>query len=99
MRQVAKENSQMFGSEDLKTVAAQHLYALMLFSQGRYEKAAKKQERLMTILEEKYGKHDGNKFEVAGALVQRWLAQGKLNRSKALAIKRLRRNERKFRKR
>lgn len=45
MKHVAKENSQIFGSGDLKTIVANHLYALILFYQGRYEKAAKKQER------------------------------------------------------
>ena len=55
-------------------------------NQGRYEKAAKKQERLMTLLKEKCGKDESNTAEVAGALVQTWLAQGKMNRSKALAI-------------
>lgn len=96
MRQVVRENSQTFGSEDRKTVAAEHLYALMLLSQGRYKKAAKKQERLMTLLRKEYGKDDGDTLEVAGALVQTWLAQGKMDRSRALAIKLLRRNERSF---
>ena len=96
MRQVVRENSQMFGSEDRKTVAAEHLYALILLSQGRYEEAAEKQERLMTLLKKKYGKDDGDTLEVAGALAQTWLTQGKMDRSKALAIKLLRRNERKF---
>lgn len=86
----------MFGYEDRKKNAAKHLYALILLSQGRYKKAAKKQERLMTLPKKEYGKDDGDTLEVAGALVQTWLTEGKMNRSKALVIKLLRRNERKF---
>lgn len=35
MKHVAKENSQIFGSGDLKTILANHLYALILFLSGQ----------------------------------------------------------------
>lgn len=96
MRQAMRENSRMFGCEDRKIVVAEHLYALVLFSQGRYKKAAKKQERLMSLLKKEYRKDDGDTLEVAGGARPDMARTGKMNRSKALAIKLLRRNEREF---
>ncbi|KAM0707328.1 hypothetical protein Q7P35_005566 [Cladosporium inversicolor] len=87
MRQVAEESSQMFGLEDRKAIAAEHVYISTLSHQSRHEEAAEKQERLMALLKKTYGKYDDDTLEVAGALAQTWLAQGKTSESKKVATK------------